>query len=93
MNNLGKTYANGQKITEQDGDTLTYFFEDGTIKSKGGYINGAMRGRWIFNKKEGYLWQVGYFDDQGKQHGPWIIFNQDGSIQKEKSFDHGKLVK
>lgn len=90
---IGETYANGQPVTEQNGDMLTYYFEDGAVKAKGNYVNGAMQGEWIFNKKEGYLWQVGHFDEQGKQHGSWVVYNKDGSVQNEKHFEHGKQKK
>lgn len=93
MKKAGETYSNGQAVTQQKGETLTYYFENGEIKAQGKYIDGNMQGKWIFNKKEGYLWQIGYFDDNGKQHGSWTVFNKDGSVQKEKHFEHGKQVK
>lgn len=93
MRKAGETHNNGQAVSEQNGDILTYFFENGEIKAQGKQVDGNMQGKWIFNKKEGYLWQIGYFDDNGKQHGSWTVFNQDGSVQKEKHFEHGKQVK
>lgn len=93
MKKAGEKYANGQTISEQDGDVLSYYFIDGNIKAQGKYVDGVMQGKWLFNKKEGYLWQVGYFDDDGKQHGTWVVYNKDGSVQKEKHFEHGKLLK
>lgn len=93
MKSSDKTYSNGQKVSELKGDILTYYFENGEIKARGTVANGVMQGEWIFNKKEGYLWQVGHFDDKGKQHGSWILHNKDGSMQKEKHFNHGKLLK
>lgn len=93
MKSVGETYSNGQRVTEQKDDTLTYYFKDGSIKAQGKFIDGIMRNKWIFNKKEGYLWQVGFFDENGKQHGPWVLYNKDGSVQKEKHFDHGKQLK
>ncbi len=93
MKKAGETYNNGQPVSSQDGDTLTWFFEDGTIKAQGESVNEVMRGEWIFNKKEGYRWQVGHFDDAGEKHGSWTRYNPDGSIQTEQHFDHGKRVK
>ncbi len=93
MKHDAESYANGQAVSEQDGGTLTYFFEDGTIKAQGQSVEGVMRGRWIFNKKEGFLWQVGHFDDAGEKHGSWTRYNADGSIQSEQHFAHGKRVK
>jgi antitoxin component YwqK of YwqJK toxin-antitoxin module len=92
MKKAGEKYNNGQAVSEQKGDILTYYLKDGTVKARGKYIDGLMQGKWIFNKKEGYLWQIGHFDDQGKQHGLWVVYNQDGSVQKEKHFEHGKQI-
>jgi antitoxin component YwqK of YwqJK toxin-antitoxin module len=93
MKGKDERYANGQVVSEQNGDTLTYYFEDGTIKAQGQSVDGIMRGRWIFNKKEGYLWQVGHFDDDGQKHGSWTRYNPDGSVQVEQHFAHGKRTK
>lgn len=91
MKNSGK-YSNGQIISEQKGDVLTYYHIDGKIKAQGKYVDGMMQGKWIFNKKEGYLWNVGHFKDS-KKHGKWIRYKSDGSIEKEESFEDGKKVK
>lgn len=92
MKDLGKSYNNGQPMAEQKGKMLTYFFKNGDIKAQGKYVDGLMQGKWIFRKKEGYLWQVGHFDAQGKQDGTWLRYNADGSVQDEKLFDHGERI-
>ena len=92
MKKAGEKYSNGQNVSKQKDDILTYYFIDGRIKAQGKFINGVMQGKWIFNKKEGYLWQVGYFDDQGKQHDTWVVYSKDGSVEKEKHFEHGKKL-
>lgn len=91
MKTSGK-YNNGQIISEQKGNTFTYFHKDGKIKAQGKYVDSKFEGRWIFNKKEGFLWQIGHFKDN-KKHGRWIRYKSDGSIEKEESFANGKLVK
>jgi len=93
MKQAGDTYTNGQPVSEQNGDVLTYFFEDGTIKAQGPSANGVMQGQWVFHKKEGYRWQVGQFDAAGEKHGTWTRYNPDGTVQTEQHFDHGKRVK
>ena len=90
MKDIGNKYKNGQPITKVEGELLTYFFENGEIKAQGKYINEKMEGKWIFNKKEGYLWQVGNLKNN-KKHGPWIRSNPDGTIQKEQVFENGKI--
>ena len=89
MRQIGENYSNGRAVSKQDGDVLTYFFEDGTVKAKGTYRAGIMQGEWIFNKKEGYLWQVGHFDNLGQKHGVWERYNPDGSLQTRQEFEHG----
>jgi antitoxin component YwqK of YwqJK toxin-antitoxin module len=93
MRKADEVYSNGQKVSEQNGDVLTYYFENGEIKAQGKYVNGKMQNKWIFNKKEGYLWQVGHFNESGVQHGKWTRYNPDGSVQQEKYFENGKVVK
>ena len=44
-------YANGQKVFEQEGDILTYFYKNGKIKARGISINGKMQGEWIFYRE------------------------------------------
>lgn len=93
MKKAGELYNNGQKVSEQNDDVLTYYFENGEIKAQGKYVDGKMQGKWVFNKKEGYLWQVGHFNESSVQHGQWVRYNPDGSVQQEKYFENGKLVK
>jgi antitoxin component YwqK of YwqJK toxin-antitoxin module len=89
MRKLDENYSNGQAVSKQDGDTLTYYFEDGTVKAQGPYRESVMQGEWIFNKKEGYQWQVGRFDDLGQKHGAWERYNPDHSLQTRQEFEHG----
>lgn len=91
MKTSGK-YNNGQLVSEQKGDTLTYYHKDGKIKAQGKCVDGIFQGKWIFNKKEGFLWQIGYFKDNNKD-GKWIRYKADGSIEKEETFKDGKVVK
>jgi antitoxin component YwqK of YwqJK toxin-antitoxin module len=93
MKKADETYNNGQRVAKQKGETLTYYFENGDVKAQGKYLDGIMQGKWIFNKKEGYLWQVGHFDEFGKQHGPWVVYDKNGAVQKEKYFEHGKQLR
>lgn len=92
MRKANEVYNSGQKVSEQNGDILTYYFDNGEVKAQGKYVDGKMQGKWIFNKKEGYLWQIGYFNEDGVQHGSWIRYNADGSVQQEKHFKNGKAA-
>ena len=85
-------YNNGQVVRQQKGDILTYYHKDGNIKAQGKCVDGVFQGKWVFNKKEGYLWNVGHFRDH-KKHGKWIRYRADGSVEKEETFRDGKKVK
>lgn len=91
MKTSGK-YNNGQVVSEQKGDILTYYHEDGRIKAQGKYVDDLFQGKWVFYKKAGYLWTEGHFKDNQK-HGKWIRYAADGSIEKEESFENGKKIK
>jgi len=87
-----KQYANGQQVYEQTGDTLTYFFKDGTIKAQGSSIDNVMEGEWKFFKQTGQLWQVGNFKN-GEKHGPWVRYDKNGQLEYQEQFEMGKLIK
>lgn len=87
-----KEYANGQKVYTLEKDYLTYYFEDGTVKSKGPYIEEKMEGEWIFYRKTGDLWQVGHFKENQK-HGQWVRYDKENQLEYDEVFDEGKLLK
>lgn len=89
----GKThYKNGQEIFKKRGTVLTYYFKDGTLKAKGKSIDGTMEGKWIFNRENGDLWQVGHFRS-GKKHGSWVRYGKTGAIEYNENFENGRIVK
>ena len=61
-----KNYSNGQKVYELTGDKLTYFLKTGKIKASGPYINGKMKGEWLFYRETGQLCVVGNFKNNIK---------------------------
>lgn len=83
-----ETYSNGQRTKHLEGDMLTYFFENGEVKAKGKCVEDKMDGKWLFYKKEGYLWQEGYFRLDTK-HGAWIRYKSDGSVESQVEFENG----
>jgi hypothetical protein len=85
-------YANGQKIFEQKGNVLTYFFKTGVLKAKGKLVNGLMEGRWIFNRESGKLWQVGNFK-KGVKQGSWVRYSKTGKVEYEADFINDKVAK
>ncbi len=91
MKNKGGNYKNGQLISDQKGNVLTYFFKTGLVKAKGKSIKGSMEGKWIFNRESGKLWQIGHFK-KSKKHGEFIRYNKSGKVEYRAKFADGKLL-
>lgn len=85
-------YKNGQIANKLDGETLTYYYENGQVRAVGPYVNGMMQGEWIFYRKTGQLWAVSNFKDD-KKHGRWIRYDKNDELEYDEIFEHGKQVK
>jgi antitoxin component YwqK of YwqJK toxin-antitoxin module len=85
-------FKNGQKATSQKGDVLTYFYKSGPVKAKGKFVDDLMQGKWVFNREDGSLWQIGHFKDNLK-HGEWIRYDKTGKVEYRERFVLGKIVK
>lgn len=83
-------YANGQKVYEMDGNTLMYYYRDGTLKAKGPFHDGKKEGRWHYYRKSGHLWKEGTYHN-GKRDGLWEQFSPEGQIEVEVRYTHGKI--
>lgn len=88
---VDEKYKNGHIKASIEGDILTNYFEDGTIKAQGQIINEKMNGKWIFNKKGGTLMQIGNFKSDVK-HGEWIRYDSKGEITYHVEFSEGKII-
>lgn len=64
-------------------------YEDGTVKLRGAYLDGAMHGAWEFYRTDGSLMRSGSFD-RGRQTGVWRTRSRDGRIVKETDFGGGR---
>lgn len=84
-------YANGQKKAELVHEYMTHFFNDGTVKAEGPYVQGQMQGEWKFYRKTGQLWQVGNFKSDIKE-GSWIRYNKDGELEYSETFKENKII-
>lgn len=87
-----EVYKNVQVAQELKGETLTYYYEDGTVRAVGPYMNGKMQGEWIFYRKTGQLWAVSNFKDD-KKHGRWVRYDRNDQLEFDETFDNGKKVK
>ncbi len=85
-------YKNGQKMFEQKGSTLTWFFKTGQVKARGRSVEGVMQGRWVFYRETGQLWQVGHFKDNLK-HGAFVRYDRSDRVEYQETFALGKIVK
>lgn len=90
---LGKEkYSNGQKIYSFEGNTLTYYFKDGTTKSFGKYEEDQMEGEWRFFRETGELWQLGNFGN-GKKNGSWTRYDRNQDVEYKAEFKDDKEQK
>ena len=87
-----KTYKNGQIVSEQKGNQLTYFYKNAKVKAKGIFENNLMQGEWIFYRETGQLWQVGNFKNSIK-HGHFIRYDRNDKVEYDENFVDGKIVK
>jgi antitoxin component YwqK of YwqJK toxin-antitoxin module len=82
-------FANGQKVYEHQGDTLIYYYRDGTIKAKGPVKNATKDGLWQYFRKSGHLWKEGSYK-AGKRDGLWEQFSPEGQVEVEIRYALGK---
>ncbi len=85
-------YANGQTIHELKGNTLTYFYKNGTVKAKGPFKNNMMEGKWVFYRETGQLWVIGNFKNN-KKNGSWIRYDRKDKLEYDETFKDNKIVK
>ena len=87
-----KSYANGQKVYELDGEVLTFFYKTGKLKAKGFFINEKMEGEWLFYRETGQLWQIGNFKNS-KKHGLWVRYDKNDQVEYQETFVEDKVAK
>jgi antitoxin component YwqK of YwqJK toxin-antitoxin module len=85
-------YKNGQTISEQNGNRLTYYYKNGKVKAQGIFENNLMQGEWIFYRETGQLWQIGNFKDSLK-HGHFVRYDRKDQVEMDENFVGGKKVK
>lgn len=59
------------------------FFDNGTVKARGGVKNGELHGSWFWNRRDGSLMRTGQFKN-GKPSGEWMTYRRDGSSVSSK---------
>ncbi len=90
---LGKKhYANGQKVYELSGDTLTYFYRNGRIRAEGLYVNNLMEGEWKIYRQTGQLWVVCNYV-KGNKCGSNIRYDRLDNIDNDENIEKETIVK
>lgn len=87
-----KTLGNGQGISSQRGNILTYYYKTGIVKATGP-VDGNQKkdGKWSLYKENGMLLEVGLFK-AGEKHGIWQGYDKLGQLSYEVEFSEGKEV-
>jgi antitoxin component YwqK of YwqJK toxin-antitoxin module len=67
-----------------DGPEVVYY-DNGNVKSRGGYLDGEMHGAWEFFRRDGSTMRTGVFD-RGRQVGIWRSYDRDSIVTNETDF-------
>jgi antitoxin component YwqK of YwqJK toxin-antitoxin module len=81
----------GEGIIQNDGKKegdWTYFYKNGSVKSKGIYVNNQESGKWKYYFENGKVEQTGEFKN-GKAEGLWEWYYPDGKIKREEEYYNG----
>lgn len=85
-----RTFANGQAVSSQRGNILTFYFKTGVVKATGPVLQDQqMDGKWVFYNENGMLSEVGHFRS-GVKHGLWQGYDKLGQLEYEAEFIAGK---
>ncbi|RMG82639.1 MAG: hypothetical protein D6707_02545, partial [Bacteroidetes bacterium] len=79
-------YKNGFKTGE-----VKEYFQDGTLKFEGTYIDNNLNGIVKFYYPDGKLKQIGAYQD-AVRHGTWTYYNRDGKVAAKEKYELGKLL-
>ncbi|MEI7594395.1 MAG: hypothetical protein WCK02_01510 [Bacteroidota bacterium] len=90
-------YNNGIVIGEgivdlqglKQGDWKEYY-NDGTLKAIGKYINGLKMGDWKYFHANGKSEQEGKYYPAGQPDGIWKWYYENGVLEREEEFERGK---
>jgi antitoxin component YwqK of YwqJK toxin-antitoxin module len=84
-------YENHQKYIDgnRNGETregLWYaYYPDGTVQTKGFYVNGKEQGRYTVYYSNGNVRYTGVYEE-GTQVGEWRFYNEDGTLAKTETY-------
>lgn len=84
-------YENHQKYIDgnRNGQTregLWYaYYPDGTVQTKGFYVNGKEQGRYTVYYPNGNVRYTGIYNE-GREVGEWRFYNEDGTLAKKENY-------
>ena len=64
------------------------YYPDGTVCLRSNYTDGKLQGKFEAYFDNGRLQFSGYYKDDAR-HGPWLIYNKDGSIRYKIEYKYG----
>lgn len=65
------------------------FYEDGSVRAKGAYVDGLKHGPWVYYFESGELEQKGSFD-MGELDDQWTWYTLEGELRREENYRSGE---
>lgn len=72
--------------------TLTFYYNNGSIKKVANYISGRASGKFTEYYKNEVLKSIKYYN-RIRKDSIWSFFNKDGQLLKKEFYDMGRLLK
>lgn len=86
------SYAQPEDRYTVDGDVVYVerFYEDGTLREKGSFINDVPAGEWVQYYRDGSIHIEAYFKE-GKKEGKWFVWSDDGEYLYELMYTDNRM--
>lgn len=68
------------------------YYPDGTVQTKGFYVNGKEQGRYTVYYPNGNVRYTGIYEN-GKEVGEWRFYNEDGTLAKKENYGGDEEMK
>lgn len=86
------SYAQPEDRYTVDGDVVYVerYFEDGTIKETGSFVNNVPSGNWVQYYRDGSIHIEAFFKD-GEKDGKWFVWSEDGQYLYELLYADNRM--
>ncbi len=82
---------NNPKLENIDDEVkATYYYENGTVKQVGNFVDGKLDGKWVSYSEEGNVQAIAHYKN-GKKHGKWQFF-ESANVTKEVDYKNNNIV-